>query len=150
MHIGGVNAARCSKLNFTPNNNNKNACCGTTRDHTHLKLQLSECPARSGNNPTFSTVFTHVSHLISMKIHLSTKELFAPYWTMSLSWSPCRRFFFFFSLRPQSHPTDSPAHVTRHVQLIWTHQGTYCSAFLSPRIKRSGAASQKAAMCFET
>lgn len=40
------------------------------------------------HSPQFSLM--SVSELISMKIHLSTKELRGPYWTMSLSWSLCR------------------------------------------------------------
>lgn len=37
------------------------------------------------HSPQFSLM--SLSNLISMKIHLSTKALYGPYWTMSLSWS---------------------------------------------------------------
>lgn len=71
------------------------------KDHTHLKTTVVRVYG-SGvriipHSPQFSLM--SVFALISMKIHLSTKELYGLFWTMSLLWSPCR-LFFFWSTKP--------------------------------------------------
>lgn len=95
------------------------------KDHTHLKTTVVRVYG-SGvriipHSPQFSLM--SVFALISMKIHLSTKELYGLFWTMSLLWSPCRLFFF----GPQSHPTDSATSLIGHIHLKWTDHGRHCT-----------------------
>lgn len=91
-------------------------------DHTHVKTTVVGV-CGSGvriipHSPQFSLM--SVSALRSMKIHLSTKELYGLFGTMSLLWSLAGFFF-----APQSHPTDSATSLAGHIPLKWTDQGRY-------------------------
>lgn len=82
-----------SKSNVTPDYKKEKKTRSQDNDGPHtLETTVVRVYGRGvriiPHSPQFSLM--SVSELISMKIHLSTKELCGPYWTMSLSWSLCR------------------------------------------------------------
>lgn len=90
----------------------------------HTRTWSYSCPWAVGrwglksvipHSPQFS--LTSMSKLITVKIHLSTKRLYGPYWTMSPLWGSREGPY-----RAQSLPTDSSRPLIERIHLIWPHE----------------------------